>query len=116
MAVKTGGGFQKVLLSSEKAGGTSTSCSDLQHHLGCSFPGVTSLLCHLLGDPCALCIPHSQGRDFPGNCLGRFGMGAWLVAGAVFRRWELGWEPLGGLAGAAVVLQIQAPFVLCNQR
>lgn len=75
MAVKTGGGFQNVLLSSENAGGTS---SDLQHHLGCSFPGVTSLLCHLLGDPCALCIPTARAEISMGIVWGDLG-------------WVLGW-------------------------
>lgn len=115
-----------MLLNSEQAGGTSTSCSDLQHHLGWSFAGVTSWLCHLLGGPCWCPVHPPQ----PGKSMARFGMGAWLVAGEAVEQlgaglgtpgmagslwdgWELlgapgmpgsPWEPLAGAAVAAVDL------------
>lgn len=103
-----------LLLSSEEAGGTSTSCSDLQHRLGWSFAGVTSWLCHLQGGPCWCWCPVHPPQ--PGENTGRFGMGSWLVAGEAVHGWELGWEPLGWLWEQPLPLRIQAPFAPCNRR
>lgn len=98
-----------MLLGSEKAGGISTSCSDLQLHLGWSFADVTSRVA--LAGAGALCILHSRGRAW--RDLGR-ALGWWQKG--LFMEWELCWEPWGGWWGQLLLLHIQALCVPCNLR